>query len=323
MSIWVGIDVSAKTLDFGWAIGGKKTHFKIENNPTKFKAALAACPEGACFCMEATGSYYLNIALFLDAQARHVSVINPRRIKHFMGSDLSRSKSDKADAYGIARFGTEKQPGPWMPVTPEMAEMQQLRALADKLEVQMGQLSNQEHAFTQSSLACKAALKTIKTLTKCIAKEQESLLEQMAQLAERWFPRQLAIISSIRGIGRLTAVRLIASVGDFSRFKTSRQLVSFLGLSPTLKQSGTSVHSRGHISRLGGTKMRRDLYFCAVSAAQYNPQCKEMSDRMKMANKPGKVILMAIENKLIRQMHAMVMSDSLYDENYGTFSLAS
>jgi len=323
MSIWVGIDVSAKTLDFGWSIDGKKTHFKIENKPKKFKEALAACPEGACFCMEATGSYYLNIALFLDAQARHVSVINPRRIKHFMGSDLSRSKSDKADAYGIARFGTEKQPSPWMPVTPEMAEMQQLRALADKLEVQMNQLSNQEHAFTQSSLACKAALKAIKTVTKAIAKEQEIILEQMAQIAERCFPRQVAVISSIKGIGRLTAVRLIASVGDFSRFKTSRQLVSFLGLSPTLKQSGTSVHSRGHISRLGGTRMRRDLYFCAVSAAQFNPQCKDMWDRMEKSNKPGKVILMAIENKLIRQMHAMIMSDSLYDPNYCSLALAS
>lgn len=240
-----------------------------------------------------------------------------------MGSDLSRSKSDKADAYGIAKFGTEKQPNPWLPVTSEMAEMQQLRALADKLEVQLNQLSNQEHAFTQSSLACKAALKAIKTVTKAIAKEQEILLEQMAQIAERSFPRQVAIISSIRGIGRLTAVRLIASVGDFSRFKTSRQLVSFLGLSPTLKQSGTSVHSRGHISRLGGTKMRRDLYFCAVSAAKCNSQCKDMWDRMEKANKPGKVILMAIENKLIRQMHAMVMSDSLYDPNFGSLALAS
>jgi transposase len=323
MSIWIGIDVSAKTLDFAWIVDGKKNHFKIDNDPKKFKDAIALCPEDSCYCMEATGSYYLNIALFLDAQSKHVSVINPRRIKLFMGSDLLRSKSDKADAYAIAKFGTEKQPSPWLPVTPEMAEMQQLRALADKLEVQINQLSNQEHAFSQSSLVCKAALKAIKTVTKAIAKEHKMILEQMVQLAERNFPRQLEIITSIRGIGRLTAARLIASIGDFSRFKTSRQLVSFLGLSPTLKQSGTSVYSRGHISRLGGTKIRRDLYFCAICAARFNPQCKEMWNRMVKANKPGKVIIMAIENKLIRQIHAMVMSNTLYDPNFGTFTLAT
>jgi hypothetical protein len=69
--------------------------------------------------------------------------------------------------------------------------------------------------------------------------------------------------------------------------------------------------------------MRHDLYFCAVSAAKYNQQCKGMWDRMEKANKPGKVILMAIENKLIRQMHAMIMSDSLCDPNYANFALTS
>jgi hypothetical protein len=67
--------------------------------------------------------------------------------------------------------------------------------------VKLGQLSNQKHAFTQSTLACKAAFKAIKTVTKAIANEQGIILEQMAQIAERSFRRQVAIIDSIRGMG--------------------------------------------------------------------------------------------------------------------------
>ena len=103
----------------------------------------------------------------------------------------------------------------------------------------------------------------------------------------------------------------------------SHHLVSFLGISPTLKQSGSSVHSRGHISRLGNTHVRRSLYFCAITATRFNPQCRAMWLRMKEQKKPTKVILMAIANKLIRQIHALIRTNTSYDPNFCNLALAN
>jgi transposase len=72
--------------------------------------------EDASFVMEATGSYYIDLALFLHEQQRLVVVVNPLRIKKHIQADMSRNKSDKADAYAIARFGMEKELQPWRPL---------------------------------------------------------------------------------------------------------------------------------------------------------------------------------------------------------------
>lgn len=322
MNTWVGIDVSCKTLDCAWFDDGKKKHIKVNNDLNGFKRIYEESPKDAAFVMEATGSYYLNVALFLDEKQRYVSVVNPLRVNGFMKADLCRSKSDKADALAIARFGAEKQPTAWKAPTKEMAEMQQLRTLADKLASQIVQLTNEEHAFTQSVLASLDAVLSIRYAVRALKEEKERVEVRLDEIAEKTFPKEVELITTITGVGRATAIRVIATIGDFTRFQSCRQLVSFLGLSPTLKQSGTSLHSRGHISRLGGPRIRSALYFCAIAASRFNAQCKQMWDRMTEKNKPGKVILMAIENKLIRQMYAVVISNKPYDPHFAEIQLA-
>jgi len=322
MNIWVGIDVSCKTLDCAWIDNGKKKYIKVKNDLDGFKQIIEQSPKDASFLMEATGSYYLNVALFLNGMHRYISVVNPLRIKCFMKSDMCRSKSDKSDALGIARFGTEKQPEAWKALTKEMAEMQQLRTLADKLGTQIIQLTNEEHAFTQSVLASVDAVLSIRYAAQALRKEKERVEARLDEIVEATFPKEVSLLTTISGIGRATAIRIIAIIGDFTRFRSSRQLVSFLGLSPTLKQSGTSLHSHGHISRLGSSQIRSSLYLCAIAASRFNQQCKQMWDRMSSNNKPGKVILMAIENKLVRQMYAIMVSKRPYDPHFSEISLA-
>lgn len=323
MEIWVGIDISAKHFDAAWYGPDGRRHLKLPNTPEDFHKLLDAVPAQSNFVMEATGSYYLNLALFLFEQGRHVSVVNPLRIRNYNRADLARSKSDKSDAYSIARYGLEKKPPQWHPVTKDMAETQQLRALADKLKMQMTQLSNQRHAFSQSKLASANALFIIEVAISAHKRLVEETMAELEATARRAFHRELELATSIQGIGEETATRIISIVGDFSRFQTGRQLVSYLGVSPTLQQSGTSVHSRGHISRLGNPQVRRALYFCAITATRYNPQCKAFWLRMKELKKPTKVILMAIANKLIRIIHALIKSNKPYDPNFNNFALAS
>lgn len=316
MEIWVGIDVSMETLDFGFESLGKKFHKKIPNTRKGFLEMLAAVPQDARFVMEATGTYYLNVALFLHEQGRYVSVANPCQVKNHMKSDLRRNKSDKSDSFAIARFGTEKQPARWRAITREQLQLQQLQGLYDRFTHQITQLKNEVHAFKTTDLVSELAVREAQSAIKNLTKRRAVVLHQMEAIAQATMPREVQILSSIPGVGLKTAIRIVAGIGDFKRFATSRKLVSFAGLSPTSQQSGTSVRSTGHISRMGGTRIRGALYMCAVVAKRYNSQCTAMWKRLKERGKHGKKIIIAIMCKLLKQMHTLVMKDELYNPNF-------
>ncbi|MCK9183695.1 MAG: transposase, partial [Fibrobacteraceae bacterium] len=96
MATWIGIDISKDTADIGWFEESVKRHFKVSNDPEGFRKTIDSVPEDSRFVMEATGTYYLNFALFLAENGKHVSVVNPLRIKNYMRADLQRYKDDKS-----------------------------------------------------------------------------------------------------------------------------------------------------------------------------------------------------------------------------------
>ena len=316
MAIWVGIDVSKDTLDFGFIVDGQKFHRKVPNTRKGFAEILKEVPATAHFVMEATGTYYLNLALYLHEQGLYVAVVNPFRIKSHMKSDMRRTKTDKADAYSIAQFGKEKEPSAWVPVKSETFQIQQLQGVYDRFTHQITQLKNEIHAFKRAEISSKLAMRECLTAIKDLRKRRAVVMAEMERLAESVLAREIELLESIEGIGRRTAIRIASAIGDFRRFETSRKLVSFAGLSPMTEQSGTSIHSKGRISRMGGTRIRGALYMCAIVAKTYNPQCKAMWDRLKAEKKHGKVIIVAIMCKLLRQMHALVTKNVAYDPNF-------
>lgn len=313
MSTWIGIDVSKETLDFAWILDSVKAHQKVPNSEKGFMQMLEAAPADSCYVMEATGSYYINVALFLHEKGLHVAVVNPIRIRGHMKADMSRTKTDKADAHSIARFGEEKRPQAWYALKPEVAEMKQLIALDGEVCKQIGRLRNLKEATSCSVLASSDVLDGIGRMMRYMTMERQAIQAQLEAVAEKVGAREVEIMASIPGIGRSTALKMYAAIGDFRRFENSRKLVSFLGLSPLQRQSGTSIHSKGHISRMGGTRIRGNLYVCAWTAIKLNPQCREMWDRLRAKGMHGKKAIVAVMSKLIRQMYSMVVNDRLYD----------
>lgn len=316
MATWIGIDISKDTADIGWFEESVKKHFKVTNDPEGFKKTIDSVTGNSKFVMEATGTYYLNFALFLAENGKHVSVVNSLRIKNYMKADLQRYKDDKTDSLSIAKFGMEKNPEPWIPATEESIRLQELAGLIDLYGKQIIQQSNQIHAYSRVKYAASAVIRSLKKSMKYLLAEKTKVEREFIELVKKSHGRELEIIQSIPGIGENTAARLITAIGNFRKFENSRQVVSYLGLSPTRKQSGTSLNRRGPISRMGGCRMRSFLYLCGISAMKYNGDCEAMWKRMKAAGKPGKVIIVAIANKLVRQAFAMVRSNSTYIKNY-------
>jgi transposase len=84
----------------------------------------------------------------------------------------------------------------------------------------------------------------------------DAQLEHVAD-RDRW-AWQVQKLRSFRGIRTLTALGLIAEIGDFARFSHPRELASWLGITPSEYSSGDQQH-RGHITKSGNRHARRLL----------------------------------------------------------------
>ena len=109
------------------------------------------------------------------------------------------------------------------------------------------------------------------------------------------------LLTSIKGIGVTLAAALIVATGGFTYFDNAKQLTRYLGLSPIYQQFGTSVNVKGHINQNGDSNLRSQLYVAAFSSLRCNAECKACFDRLRSNGKPGKVAVVAVANKLIRQ----------------------
>ena len=94
-------------------------------------------------------------------------------------------------------------------------------------------------------------------------------------------------------------------------FDNAKQLTRYLGLSPTYQQSGTSVNLKGHINRNGDSYLRSQLYVAAFSSLRCNTECKACFDRLRANGKSGKVAVVAVANKLVRQAFAVRARNTL------------
>lgn len=136
-------------------------------------------------------------------------------------------------------------------------------------------------------------------------KRQKALIENVDKEIEKifsTFPHNP--ISTIPGMGSITAATIISEIGDIQRFPTKEQFVSFIGLDPVIKQSGNSIHFGG-ISRKGNSFLRKIFYNFAVRILRIIPKYRNKYDQMKQRGKHPKVILTAIARKLVELTYSI------------------
>ena len=318
METWVGIDISKDTFDAAWLLDGKKNHLKLENNAKGFKHLLTEVPTESHFAMEATGEYHLNCARYLSSRGKPVAVLNPFAVKMHMQSDLRRCKNDKADSYSIAKFAEEKNAVCWTCPTDDEIKLKHLDAVVDNLQKQIRQSKNILHSLTQVNLREDLAVSIIKKTISSLENLMERARNKQLEMIETSKKEEIALASSIPGIGLETSLKFFTHVGNVKRFDSARSLISWIGLTPRNAQSGTSIHKNGSISRMGCTRLRGQFYMCAVVAIKYNPDCRAFYHRLKELGKPSKVALIAVANKLLRQLYAVLTKKEADVPNFCT-----
>lgn len=266
--------------------------------------------------MEATGPYYLRLASWLYQNGFKVSVINPLVIRRFCQMKLIRAKTDKADARMIALYGKTEKPAAWEPHANYIMKLQQLDSLTDLLIKTRTALQNQLHAFQATGLIDTFSRSLLKQEIRHITRKLEKIELQVIALVEQHHKEMLENLTSIPGIGRKTAVALITISAGFKRFNHHKQLSAYIGITPRIYESGTSVKGRASICKLGMSRIRASLYVCAWAARKCNEACKLLYERLVAKGKAKNLALIAVANKLVKQAFAIATNGSRYQPGY-------
>ena len=263
-------------------------------------------------CLEATGRYGDELAVWLHTQKHVVSVVNPAIIHAYAKVHLRRNKTDALDADLIARYCLAEHPLPWTPPTQETLDLRALLKCLEDLKTTRQQESNRLESIIPCLQATNFVQQHIDFLDAQIAD-----LEAAAKLltkATPTFTAQFKLLLTIPGIGPLTAMRLI--VFDLLRFEDANAAVAMAGLNPCQHRSGTSVERKPHLSKHGHADIRKALYMPALTALTYNPFIRDLAVRLTAKSKHPMVIVGAAMRKLLRLAYGVLKSNLPFDPNF-------
>ena len=309
----LGLDIAKDKVDCALLRLGQVKSKVIANSPEGF-AALGAWlhkhdVQRLHACCEATGVYWEAIATHLFEVGHTISVINPAQIHAFGQSLLQRNKTDCLDAALIARYCAQQQPAAWQPPPVEVRALQatvrDLQALQDMHRAESNRLLV-AHASVQARIQRHIAW---------LEAEMQHLEHDIDQHIDRHpdLKSRRALLESVPGIGKRVSTWLLVMLGDGQRFQKSKQAVAYTGLSPKLWQSGSSVHGKTRISKVGHSNLRRLLYMPAVSAYAKLAVYQPFVLRLKAAGKAPKAIIVAIMRKIVAIAQAVLKANRPFD----------
>jgi transposase len=310
----IGIDIAKLTFDACLVKPqGKPQKKSFPNTQEGFAKLLRwidyAAPDAVShFCMEATGSYYEALAIFLADAGHRVSVVNPHRTHHAAKASGAGNKTDPAEAHALAEFCRKENPPLWRRATPEVRT---LIAMLRRLHALKEHLTQEQNRSGDPAVAQQPEVRA--SLTKSIAFLQEeiaALLKQIKEHIDRHPTLKVDrdLLVSIPGIAEVTAAWILAELPDVQLIASAKSAAAYSGLAPCEYRSGTSVRRETRLSKRGNVHLRRALYMPAMAAVRFNPAVKAIYDRLIQRGRPRMVALGAAMRKLLMIAYGVLKS---------------
>lgn len=301
LSQTIGIDISKASLDCHAHPAGIARQFANTAKGHKALIAWLGLWRVERIAFEATATYHRALEAAL---ARMPCVkLNPERARRFAQATGTLAKTDRIDAMLLARMAATLQP----PARPAKSANQTLLAelinARDGLVRDRTALKNREKNLTIAFLKrqCRQRLDQI-------ARHIEALDAEIATIiaADPALSRRHQILTSIDGVGTLTANQLIATMPELGSLE-NKQAASLAGLAPITRQSG-QWKGKSFI-RGGRANVRQALYMPALVAARFNPDLNAKYQQLIATGKPAKVAITAVMRKLIVTANALLKAD--------------
>lgn len=264
-------------------------------------------------CLESTGGWSEELAADLHEHGHVVSIVNPLAVKAFGGSELSRTKTDKADAALIARFCAAMQPSPWKPPSPLHRRLQQLA----RRRLALDEMRTQEKNRLQGP-GVNDVRESIEETLAFLDRQIDEIDAQIRALIDDdpTLRGKRDLLTSIPGVGERLAVTILGELPNLNEFRSAKALSAFAGLCPREYRSGTSV-STSWLSKTGNNHIRRILYMPAITAMRFNPILKAFADRLRAAGKRGKQIIAAVMRRLLVLAYGVLKSGQPFNPEFG------
>lgn len=323
-SKFIGIDVSKNTFDVAIISENTTESFVFENSLKGTKAFFQLIknkkyPIEQCFiCMEHTGIYgQLIISKCVEKQ---VSLCVEMSLKIMRSWGLQRGKNDKVDAIRIADYARKNHSELELykitdPVLEKIKILMNARDKMVRTKADMMKYPNELKRFAPElfKTAETSFKKTINTLTKEIQR-LELEIEQLI-IENQTLKSSLALITTIPGIGKITALYLCIHTNFFTRYENAKQLACYCGVVPFEHSSGTSVKKRAKVHHMANRVLKKQLHMCALAAVTHDPELKNYYQRKVGEGKSKMLVLNNVRNKLVHRVCAVIKRQKPYMKN--------
>jgi transposase len=325
--LFVGADIAARSFTAAWGrldapLSRPLRFAQTPEGCAAFQQTLCApgiLPADTLIVMEATSTYWIQLACALHAAGYAVSVVNPKQAHDFAKAVLQHAKTDPLDAKMLAQLGAKLTPARWTPPPAISQQVQQRLAWRDSLVHLRTQVLNQHHARLHEQVVVEAVAQRQQALIADLSAQIQAVERELAAVIagdEEW-AHSIGRLQSIPGVGLVTAAWLVVATANFTACASVEAATAYMGLAPHPWQSGSSVRGKPHIGHSGNGRGRQALYMAAVSAIRCNPILRTFYARRKAAGKPVKVALCAVARKLLHLAWALVTKQQTFDPEYG------
>ena len=319
-AVYVGVDIGAAKVEMLWRRGGRSSsvcafdqdpqgHAKLISELKRLRPRLIV--------LEATGIYYLDLALALVAAGLPVAVINPKSFHHFAKLKLTRSKTDGIDASLLAEYGERMAPPLWKAPAPTHVTLRDIGRQINRLTHARTQAKNRLHALCAKRdtlpLLIEDERQGIELLDRRIERLTQAARELLVEVPELQAKAQHML--SAKGIGEASAIALLAELCVLPPHLKANQVSRHAGLDVRLWQSGTSVEKPGRLSKHGNAYLRAGLYMPVLSAVRHDPYARAFYEALLARGKKKLQAHCAVMRKYLTGLWACIQLGQDFDSS--------
>lgn len=330
-NFFVGIDVSKETLDFCLVIQGKYfSSFTSKNTPPEITNSIEKLikeqkivGQETVFCLEHTGIYSYHLCAVLQELGFSIWLEHPTQIKLSMG--LQRGKNDKIDARRIALYAYKNRESvkEWTPKRENIILLTELLAVRDRLSTTLHALAvpiKEQKKYWNDKLY-EAVSPYSQTVVEELERQIKAINEKIDEIIGKDEPLKelFGLITSVPGIGRITATELIVQTNEFKDFSTARKLACYIGVAPFEHSSGSSIRGRTKVSQKANKKLKTLLQMVTMNCAKVKGKMdvfKAYYQRKVADGKSKMSVLNALKNKLLHTIFAVVKNKQSFENKW-------
>ena len=196
--------------------------------------------------------------------------------------------------------------------------LQQLTRERDQLVNERSMIKNQIHAEESEGEPNTNSIKRFNDRIKFINRQEREIKEEITQLtnSDKTLKQQIERMTTIPGIGELTAVTILAETNGFELIRNKKQLSSYAGFDIKEKQSGTSVKGKPRISKRGNRYLRKCMHLPSLSAVKKIDVYRDLYCRIVSKNGIKMKGLIAVQRKLLELTFIIFKNNTAFEQDY-------